>query len=78
MFDALWTFLKDPANRAVLGWIGGGIVVVVGGLWAAFQFYYKKDEGGSKPSVTAKNEGVAIGRDNFGPIDIDSHSSGKR
>ncbi|HKK36727.1 MAG TPA: hypothetical protein VJ994_10585, partial [Paracoccaceae bacterium] len=36
MPDRLWRFLRDEKNRAVLGWIGGGAVVVAGGLWAAF------------------------------------------
>ena len=28
-----WDFLQDENNRAVLSWIGGGIVVIVG--WGA-------------------------------------------
>jgi hypothetical protein len=28
MFDNLWTFVQDPANRVVLGWIGSGIAAV--------------------------------------------------
>jgi hypothetical protein len=27
----LWAFLADPHNQAVLGWLGGGLVVLAGG-----------------------------------------------
>jgi hypothetical protein len=63
MLDTLWTFLKDPDNRDVLGWIGGGIVVVVGGLWAAVKFLSKKEH---QASVQAINGGVAAGGDMIG------------
>jgi hypothetical protein len=78
MLDAFWTFLKDPTNREVLGWLGAGIVAVACGLWAIVRFYSKKDEGGSRPSIRAKSKSVAIGRDNSNsPINIDTRSSGK-
>jgi hypothetical protein len=32
---AVWIFITNENNRAVLGWIGGGIVVIAGGIWAA-------------------------------------------
>jgi hypothetical protein len=32
MFDGFRTFLKDPTNQAVLGWICGGIAAVAGRL----------------------------------------------
>ena len=25
---------KDPTNQAVLGWNGGGIATIIGGVWA--------------------------------------------
>jgi hypothetical protein len=28
MLDVFWAFLKDPANREVLGWIGAGVVAI--------------------------------------------------
>ena len=58
MFDRIWEALQDPANRAVLEWIGGGIVVIVSGGWAVFKFVVPK-----KPTVSASNGGVAAGRD---------------
>jgi hypothetical protein len=42
--DSIWAFLQDEANRTVLAWIGGGVVVVVGGLWAAFKFFVSKQK----------------------------------
>ena len=73
MLDALWAFLKNPANRDALGWVGGGIIVVVSGLWAVIKFLARKNEADSKPSVQASNGGVtasthsvAAGRDIVG------------
>ena len=34
MLEAIWNFVKDPANREALKWIGGGVVFAVRGLWA--------------------------------------------
>ncbi len=59
MFASIWAFVQDPGNRAALSWIGGGIVVVIGGLWAAFKFFASK----KRPTVSASNGGVAAGRD---------------
>jgi hypothetical protein len=77
MLDALWAFLKDPANRETLGWIGGGIIVVVSGLWAVIKFLSKKKPG---PNVQATHGGVAAGGDMIGnKIDTDgSRRSRKR
>ena len=35
----IWAFLSDPQNRDVLGWLGGGLVVVAGGAWAVIKFF---------------------------------------
>ena len=80
MLDALWTFLSNPANQGTLTWIGGGIFVVVGGVWAVVKFFARKsDGGGSKPSVRADNGSVAAGRDiSNSPTNIGTHSPKKR
>jgi hypothetical protein len=36
---SFWSFLKAEENQKVLGWIGGGLVVVATGLWAVVTFY---------------------------------------
>jgi hypothetical protein len=80
MFETVWTFLKDSANQAVLTWIGGGIVVAAGGIWAVVKFFAKKeDEGHFKPSVKAEGGSVAIGGDNKdSPINIGARGRSKR
>lgn len=69
MLDTLLAFLKDPANKAVLGWIGGGIAAVAAAAWTVFKFFASKDAG-----VTAKTGSVAVGGDNTqSPITINTH-----
>jgi hypothetical protein len=72
MWTKIWAFLQDPANRAVLGWIGGGLVVVVGGLWAAIRFFFSK-----RPNVSAANGSVAAGRD-IRNAEINTRPSGSK
>lgn len=64
MLTKIWEFLADENNRSLLGWIGGGLVVVVGALWAVFIQYTRKPERDSVvPSASADHGGVAVGRD---------------
>ena len=65
MLSDLWVFLVDPTNRTVLYWIGGGIAVVVGGIWAVVKFLLtrKPEESAPTPRVSATHGGVAAGRD---------------
>lgn len=53
---ALWAFLVDPANREVVSWIGGGLVVICGGLWTVVTFFRKPaaapaGQGGSRKTT---------------------------
>jgi hypothetical protein len=62
--DRLWSFVKDEENRKVLAWAGGGLAVVVGGLWAAYvHFSTPNNSDPPQPSVTASGCSVAMGRD---------------
>jgi hypothetical protein len=64
MLASIWAFLQDGSNQAVLGWIGGGIVVVVGGIWAVFKFVAAQTKTSPPaPTVSASNGGVAAGHD---------------
>jgi hypothetical protein len=72
----IWAFLQDEANRTVLGWIGGGIVVVVGGLWTAFKFF-SKPKAPSSQTVSATDGGVVAGRD-IRNSKIDTRGGSKR
>ena len=80
MLGTAWAFLKDPTNQAVLTWIGGGIVVIAGGIWAVVKFFAEKEDGGDrKPSVKAEEGSVAIGGDNKdSPINIGTKGRSKR
>jgi hypothetical protein len=69
--DGLWGFLRDKGNQQVLGWLGGGLVVVATGLWAVFVYLFPPGKSpGAKspeptpPSVQADCGGVAI----VGPV----------
>ena len=78
MLASIWAFLQDESNRPVLGWIGGGIVVVVGGIWAAFKFFVaEKKKKPPAPTVSATNGGVAAGRD-IRDSKIDTRGGAKR
>jgi hypothetical protein len=79
MFASIWAFVQDPANRALLGWIGGGFVVVIGGFWTAFQFLLSKEKPNAQlaPTVSASNGGVAAGRDISGTT-INTRGGSKR
>jgi hypothetical protein len=79
MLEDFWGFLKDPANRTVLAWIGGGIVAVGGGLWTVIRFFAGRGEGGPSPGVRADKSSVAIGRDaTNSPINVNARGSAKR
>jgi hypothetical protein len=59
MIDQIWTFLRDEDNRNVLGWIGAGLVVVLGGV---IRHFMKRSSNRAK-GVKASHGGVAAGRD---------------
>jgi len=64
----LWGFLRDKRHQRALGRLGGGLIVVAAGLWAAFVYFHapvKSPEAKSPeptpPSVQADRGGIAIG-----------------
>ncbi len=77
MWSRALAFLRDEGNRALLGWIGGGIAAVIGALWTAFVYLHSVS--GEKPKapvgVEAECGSVAIGGDVSGAT-ITAHSSG--
>jgi len=61
---SLWAFIGNPKNRAVLSWIGGGVVVAATGFWAVVTFLFPEKSAPASPTVAcAQQGGVAAGRD---------------
>jgi hypothetical protein len=79
MFASVWEFVQDESNRALISWVGGGIVVVIGGLWAVFKFSRSKQkpEVPPPPTVSASGGGVAAGRD-IRNTEIDTRGGSRR
>ena len=62
LWTPVWNFLRNDKNRAVLGWISGGVVVVIGALLAAFVYLVPSSKSRAPPaSVEARCGGVAVG-----------------
>jgi hypothetical protein len=61
--SSLWEFIRQKRNREVLGWLGGGLVVVATGLWAAIVYLVppQKPAEPRPANVQADCGGVAIG-----------------
>jgi hypothetical protein len=76
MWNKIWPFLQDEKNQRMLTLIGGGLVVVIGGLWTAFIYFFPAHE--AKPpqkQIEAECGSVAIGGDVSGAT-ITAGSSG--
>jgi hypothetical protein len=63
-WSTLWNWLSDTANQNTLAWLGGGVVIVLSGIWAVVKFFKKSN----KPQITvaevrADRGGIAAGRD---------------
>jgi hypothetical protein len=56
----LWD-IHDRRNREILGWLGGGLAVLIAGLWAAYVHFFppKNDSGGGPVNVEARCGSVA-------------------
>ena len=51
----LWEIAKDPDKRAVISWLGAGIVVAASATWAVFTFVVEHkaghEQGASKEQI---------------------------
>lgn len=63
----VWSFLGAKKNREILGWLGGGIVIVIAGLWAAFVYFNspKVDGGGNAGNCNITSGGIGSGGNNL-------------
>jgi hypothetical protein len=71
-------FLRNEGNRALLAWIGGGLVMLATGLWTVFIHFYPTPEAKPAPlqkQIEADCGSVAIGGDVSGAT-ITAGSSG--
>ena len=69
---SLWTFLRKPSNQRLLAWLGGGVVVIVSGIWAAVIYVWPPHE---MPTAVCADQGIAIGG-NVSGSKIDNKVSG--
>jgi hypothetical protein len=55
---AVWAFLRNPSNRRLLSWLGGGAVVIVGGVWAVVTYVWPAHEA---PTAVCADQAIVIG-----------------
>jgi hypothetical protein len=50
-----WWDIRNPDNRAMLGWVGSGLAVVIASLWGAYIYFNqsKSGDGGGSIKVEA-------------------------
>ena len=67
MLRSLWKFIRDGENRQILSWLGGGVVIIVPGIWAALNYFFphadNKPAAGPTAAITQSASGIASGRD---------------
>ena len=54
-----WRWLRNAGNRTVLGWLGGGLVVLAGGFWIVFSHFTVSLP--KPPSISADRGSFATG-----------------
>jgi hypothetical protein len=72
----LWQFLLAKSNRAILSWIGSGLVVVTTGLWAVATHFWKDKPIGPDPHPNICAAGSVIAGGNIGNSTITNTSNG--
>lgn len=71
-----WKILRDKNNREILALLGGGLVVVVGGLWAAYVHFSTPDKPSDpRPTTAASCGSAAVGGNVLGGT-ITANNSG--
>jgi hypothetical protein len=61
---SLWSFLTSPKNQRILSWLGSGLVVAAGGLWAVATYIWPGGSARESAQIVCAQPGsVAAGRD---------------
>jgi hypothetical protein len=55
----VWALLSNPDHRAILGWLGGGLVVLAGGAWTVIKFFAGR-EPPAKPEAAPPPPGQRV------------------
>jgi hypothetical protein len=65
---SLWSFLAKSENQKTLSWLGGGLVVAAGGIWAVLTYIWPAHDPSQAAAkiVCAQQGSVAAGRDASG------------
>jgi tetratricopeptide (TPR) repeat protein len=64
MLRPLWKFIRDGKNREIISWVGGGVVVIVPAIWAAFNYFFSHaDHQPAAAPTPAITQSVQSGRD---------------
>jgi len=65
---SLWSILAKPKNRAVLSWIGSGLVVIAAGIWAVVTYIWPPHASTHEDAsvVCAQQGSIAAGRNASG------------
>ena len=62
---SLWSFLAQPKNQRIVSWLGGGLLILVTGVWTVVTYVWPPH--GASPNgskfVCAEQGGIAAGRD---------------
>jgi hypothetical protein len=58
MLSDVLRFVRNGKNRAILSWIGGGLVVIIAGIWGIFVYVFPSPHAAA---VQASCGSVAIG-----------------
>ncbi len=70
--SVLWRWLSESKNQKTLAWLGGGVIIVMGGLWQVY-VHFSDSPTEDKPyisNVSASNGGIASG----GAVTIGDHA----
>jgi hypothetical protein len=56
-------YLPSKEQREIIAWMGGGLVIAIGGLWTLFVYFYPSDNISNAPTAgtSATAGGIVIG-----------------